>query len=44
MLEELDIDDDIKKGTNTSPKSAHHAMGLEAADYDGSLDGYERSP
>ena len=37
MLDELDIDDDIKKGTNSSPKSAHHAMGLEAADYNGSL-------
>ena len=38
MLENLYIEDDIKKGTNSSPKSAHHAMGLEAADYDGSLD------
>ena len=37
MLDELvDIQDDIKKGTNSSPKSAHHAMGLE---YDGGVGG-----
>lgn len=36
MLDNLDIQDDIKKGSNSSPKSAHHAMGLEAAYYDGS--------
>ena len=35
MLDELgDIQDEIKKGTNSSPKSAHHAMGLESAHYD----------
>ena len=44
MLEELELDENIKKGANTSPKSAHHAMGLEAADKDGLLGGYERCP
>ena len=41
MLEDLDIKHDMKKGS--SPKSAHHAMGLEAADYC-SLDGDAASP
>ena len=34
LLEDLDIDQDIKKGAQ-SPKSAHHAMGLEAGDFYG---------
>ena len=34
LLEDLDIDHDMKKGAG-SPKSAHHAMGLEAGDFYG---------
>lgn len=40
-MQEIDIDKQMKKANNSSPKSAHHAMGLEAFDFD-SKDG--RSP
>ena len=46
MLEDLEIDHNPKRQRNkSSPKSAHHAMGLEAdAYYDNSLDGDGQSP
>jgi len=47
-LEDFDIDDGTKRGVKapSSPKSAHHAMGLEAADYDEEfmLDGDDHTP
>jgi len=33
FMGEMDIDQDMKKANNSSPKSAHHAMGLEAAGF-----------
>lgn len=41
FMSDIDIDKQRKKANNSSPKSAHHAMGLEAVDFD-SQDG--RSP